>query len=149
MTGESMLTVIGQLTADPELRYTQSGAAVLSFTVASTPRGFDGASGQWRDGQTLYLRCSMFRQPAENAAESFMQGSRVIVYGKVTQRSFETSDGDKRTVIEIVVEEVGASVKYATAAITKRTRPGSKSDDEAWATPWADNESMPATPVKP
>ena len=143
MAGETMMTVVGNLTADPELRYTQSGAAVVSFTVASTPRLFDPESRQWKDGQPLFMRCSLFRQQGEKAAESFKQGSRVIVHGKVTQRSFETREGEKRTVVELVVEEMGASVKYATVSINKATRDTSETDEDVWSTPWA--ESAPAT----
>ena len=141
MAGEATTTVVGNLTADPELRYTQQGVPVLSFTVASTPRVFDRARGQWTDGQTLFMRCALFGQQGANASESFKQGARVIVHGKITQRSFETRDGDKRTVVELLVEEMGASVKYATVAINKATRSTSETDEDVWSTPWGDPES--------
>ena len=97
MAGDTVMTVIGNLTADPELRFTASGAAVANFTVASTPRTFDRASGEWKDGEALFLRCNIWRQPAENVAESLVRGSRVIVSGRLKQRSFETKEGEKRT----------------------------------------------------
>lgn len=117
MAGETTL-----LTADTELVFTHSGTAVLNFTVASTPRTFDRQSGQWTDGDTLFLRCNAWRQLAENAAESLTRGMRVIVTGRLRQRSFNTSDGDKRTVLELDVDELGPSLRYATAGITKTTR---------------------------
>jgi len=119
MAGETTITVIGNLTADPELRFTPSGAAVASFTVASTPRTFDKNSGEWKDGEALFLRCSIWRQAAENVAESLTRGARVIVSGRLKQRSFETREGEKRTVIELDVDEVGPSLKYATAKVNK------------------------------
>jgi single-strand DNA-binding protein len=115
MAGDTVMTVIGNLTADPELRFTASGAAVANFTVASTPRTFDRASGEWKDGEALFLRCNIWRQPAENVAESLVRGSRVIVSGRLKQRSFETKEGEKRTVIELEVDEIGPSLRYATA----------------------------------
>ena len=122
MTGETVITVVGNLTADPELRFTASGAAVANFTVASTPRTFNRTSGEWEDGQPLFLRCGLWRQPAENVAESLLKGTRVILTGRLRQRSFETKDGEKRTVIELEVDEVGPSLRYATATVTKATR---------------------------
>jgi len=122
MTGETVITVVGNLTADPELRFTASGAAVANFTVASTPRTFNRTSGEWEDGQPLFLRCGLWRQPAENVAESLLKGARVILTGRLRQRSFETKDGEKRTVIELEVDEVGPSLRYATATVTKATR---------------------------
>ena len=122
MAGETTITVIGNLTADPELRFTPSGAAVASFTVASTPRTFDKNSGEWKDGEALFLRCSIWRQAAENVAESLTRGARVIVSGRLKQRSFETREGEKRTVIELDVDEVGPSLKYATAKVNKVSR---------------------------
>ncbi|MGH3979877.1 MAG: single-stranded DNA-binding protein [Pseudonocardiaceae bacterium] len=113
MANETILTLIGNLTADPELRYTGSGTAVANFTVASTPRYFK--DGEWRDGDALFMRCSLWRQPAENVAESLHKGDRVIVTGRLRQRSYETSEGEKRTVIELDVDEVGPSLRYATA----------------------------------
>ena len=122
MAGETTITVVGNLTADPELRFTQAGAAVASFTVASTPRTFDRASGEWKDGEALFLRCSIWRQAAENVAESLTRGMRVIVQGRLRQRSFDTKEGEKRTVIEMEVDEVGPSLRYATAKVNKASR---------------------------
>ena len=122
MAGETLITVIGNLTADPELRFTSSGVAVANFTVASTPRTFDRASGEWKDGEALFLRCSIWRQAAENVAESLTRGSRVIVTGRLKQRSFETREGEKRTVVELEVDEIGPSLRYATAKVNKVAR---------------------------
>ena len=124
MAGDTIMTVIGNLTADPELRFTASGAAVANFTVASTPRTFDRASGEWKDGEALFLRCNIWRQPAENVAESLTRGSRVIVSGRLKQRSFETKEGEKRTVIELEVDEIGPSLRYATAKVQRMSRSG-------------------------
>jgi len=122
MAGETTITVIGNLTADPELRFTPSGAAVASFTVASTPRTFDRASGEWKDGEALFLRCNIWRQAAENVAESLTRGMRVLVSGRLRQRSFETREGEKRTVVELEVDEIGPSLRYATAKVNKVSR---------------------------
>ena len=122
MAGDTTITVIGNLTADPELRFTPSGAAVASFTVASTPRTFDKASGEWKDGEALFLRCNIWRQAAENVAESLTRGARVIVSGRLRQRSFETREGEKRTVMELEVDEIGPSLRYATAKVNKVSR---------------------------
>ena len=122
MAGETVITVVGNLTADPELRFTPSGAAVASFTVASTPRTFDRNANEWKDGEALFLRCSIWRQAAENVAESLQRGMRVIVSGRLKQRSFETREGEKRTVIELDVDEVGPSLRYATAKINRTQR---------------------------
>jgi single-strand DNA-binding protein len=124
MAGETVITVVGNLTNDPELRFTPSGAAVASFTVASTPRTLDKSSNEWKDGDALFLRCSVWRQAAENVAESLQKGARVIVQGRLKQRSFETREGEKRTVIELDVDEVGPSLKYATAKVNKAGRGG-------------------------
>ena len=124
MAGETPITVIGNLTADPELRFTPSGAAVANFTVASTPRTFDRQTNEWKDGESLFLSCSVWRQAAENAAESLVRGSRVIVSGRLKARSYETREGEKRTVFEVDVDEVGPSLKYATAKVTKASRGG-------------------------
>src|SRR3982750_2287069 len=124
MAGETPITVVGNLTADPELRFTPSGAAVANFTVASTPRSFDRQSNEWKDGDTLFLRCSIWRQAAENVAESLHRGTRVIVQGRLRQRSYETREGEKPTVVELDVDEIGPSLKYATAKTTKTTRSG-------------------------
>ncbi len=122
MAGETVITVIGNLTADPELRFTPSGAAVANFTVASTPRTFDRQTSEWKDGEALFLRCNVWRQAAENVAESLTRGSRVIVSGRLKQRSFDTKEGEKRTVIELEVDEIGPSLRYATAKVTKANR---------------------------
>ncbi|MBA3523016.1 MAG: single-stranded DNA-binding protein [Geodermatophilaceae bacterium] len=124
MAGETIITVVGNLTADPELRFTPSGAAVANFTVASTPRTFDKNSNEWKDGDALFLRCSIWRQAAENVAESLTRGARVVVTGRLKQRSFETKEGEKRTVVELDVDEVGPSLKYASAKVTKASRGG-------------------------
>jgi len=122
MAGDTVITVIGNLTADPELRFTQSGAAVANFTVASTPRTFDRQTGEWKDGEALFLRCNIWRQSAENVAESLTRGARVIVSGRLKQRSFETREGEKRTVVELEVDEIGPSLRYATAKVNKVSR---------------------------
>ena len=124
MAGDTVITVVGNLTADPELRFTPSGAAVANFTVASTPRTFNRQSGEWKDGEALFLRCNIWRQAAENVAETLTRGARVIVQGRLKQRSFETREGEKRTVIELEVDEVGPSLRYATASVTKASRSG-------------------------
>ena len=124
MAGETVITIIGNLTADPELRWTQSGAAVADFTVASTPRTFDRNAGEWRDGETLFMRCSVWREAAENAAESLRKGMRVIVQGRLNQRSYETQQGERRTVVEMQVDEVGPSLRRARAQVTRTTPQG-------------------------
>ncbi|MCD4550077.1 MULTISPECIES: single-stranded DNA-binding protein [unclassified Schaalia] len=122
MAGETVITIIGNLTNDPELRFTQSGAAVADFTVASTPRSFDRNANEWRDGDTLFMRCSCWREMADNVAESLRKGMRVIVTGRLTQRSYETREGERRTVVELQVDEVGPSLRRAQAKVT-RTAP--------------------------
>jgi len=124
VAGDTTITVVGNLTADPELRFTPSGAAVANFTVASTPRIFDRQSSEWKDGEALFLRCNIWREAAENVAESLTRGSRVIVTGRLKQRSFETREGEKRTVFEVEVDEIGPSLKYATAKVNKASRSG-------------------------
>ncbi len=124
MAGDTVITVIGNLTADPELRFTPSGAAVANFTVASTPRTFDRQTNEWKDGEALFLRCNIWREAAENVAESLTRGARVIVSGRLKQRSFETREGEKRTVVELEVDEIGPSLKYATAKVNKASRSG-------------------------
>jgi single-strand DNA-binding protein len=116
--------VIGNLTGDPELRFTPSGAAVANFTVASTPRTFDRQSNEWKDGETLFMRCSIWREAAENVAESLTKGTRVIAQGRLVQRSYETREGEKRTVVELQVDEIGPSLRYATAKVTRAQRSG-------------------------
>jgi single-strand DNA-binding protein len=124
MAGETVITVIGNLTGDPELRFTPSGAAVANFTVASTPRTFDRQSNEFKDGDTLFMRCSIWREAAENVAESLTKGTRVIVSGRLVQRSYETREGEKRTVVELQVDEVGPSLRYASAKVTRTQRSG-------------------------
>ncbi len=124
MAGDTTITVVGNLTADPELRFTPSGAAVANFTVASTPRIYDRQSGEWKDGEALFLRCNIWREAAENVAESLTRGARVIVSGRLKQRSFETREGEKRTVVEVEVDEIGPSLRYATAKVNKASRSG-------------------------
>ncbi|MDN6242018.1 single-stranded DNA-binding protein [Corynebacterium variabile] len=122
--GDTPITLVGNLVADPELRYTPSGAAVANFRVASTPRRFDSQSNQWVDGEALFLACNIWRQAAENVANSLTKGDRVIVQGRLRQRSYDTREGEKRTVYEIEVDEVGPSLRYATSQVTKTPRQG-------------------------
>ncbi|KRE54503.1 single-stranded DNA-binding protein [Phycicoccus sp. Soil748] len=122
MAGDTIITVIGNITGDPELRFTPSGAAVANFTVASTPRQFDRQSNEWKDGETLFMRCSVWRDAAENVAESLQRGTRVIVSGRLKSRSYETKEGEKRTVVEMEVDEVGPSLRYATAKVNRTQR---------------------------
>lgn len=131
MAGETILTIVGNLTADPELRFTPNGVAVTNCTVASTPRSFDRQTGGWTDGQALFLRCTIWRDPAEHVAQSLTRGARVIVTGRLRQSSYETKEGDKRTVIELDVDEIGPSLRWATAAIHKATRTGPTTDTTA------------------
>lgn len=139
MANETTLTIVGNLTDDPSLKFTASGAAVASFTVASTPRQFDKAANAWKDGEALFMRCSVWREAAESVAESLQRGHRVIVTGRLTQRSYETREGEKRTVIELQVDEVGPSLRYATAKVQKMSRSGGSSggqrqtDGDPWA----------------
>jgi single-strand DNA-binding protein len=119
MAGETTITLVGNLTADPELRFTPSGAAVANFTVASTPRTFDRQTNEWRDGDAMFLNCAVWRQAAENVAESLQKGMRVIVQGRLRSRSYETRDGERRTVFEIDVDEIGPALRYATAKVTR------------------------------
>jgi single-strand DNA-binding protein len=145
MAGETTITLVGNLTADPELRFTPSGAAVANFTVASTPRTFDRQTNEWRDGEAMFLNCAVWRQAAENVAESLQKGMRVIVQGRLKSRSYETRDGERRTVFEVDVDEIGPALRYATARVTRnvsgssnqggsaRPAAGSRGDDP-WAT---------------
>ena len=138
MAGDTTITIVGNLTADPELRATPSGAMVANFTVASTPRTFDKASGEWKDGDALFMRCSIWRQPAENVSESLTKGARVIVTGRLRQRTYEPKDapGEKRYVIELDVEEIGPSLRFATAKVNKaaRTTSGTSGTADSWTT---------------
>ena len=124
MAGETVITVIGNLTGDPELRFTPSGSAVANFTIASTPRTFDRQSNDWKDGETLFLRASVWREAAENVAETLTKGMRVIAQGRLKSRSYETKEGEKRTVIELEVDEIGPSLRYASAKVTRTQRSG-------------------------
>jgi single-strand DNA-binding protein len=155
MAGDTVITVVGNLTDDPELRFTSSGAAVANFTVASTPRFFDKQTNDWKDGDALFLRCSVWRQAAENVAESLTKGARVIVQGRLKQRSYETREGEKRTVYELDVDEVGPSLRYATTKVSKVSRSGaggggfggqaqsSPPADDPWATAPATDDEPP------
>jgi single-strand DNA-binding protein len=140
--GDTQITLIGNLTNDPELRFTPSGAAVAKFTVASTPRYMDRQTNEWKDGDTLFLQCQIWRQAAENVAETLTRGMRVIVSGRLKQRSYETKEGEKRTVFEVEVDEVGPSLRNATAKVTRTTRQGgssggfsapTESSDDSWS----------------
>ena len=124
MSGDTIITIVGNLTGDPELRFTPSGAAVANFTVASTPRVYDRGTQQWKDGDTLFMRCSIWREAAENVAETLVKGARVIAQGRLVQRSYETRDGEKRTQVELQVDEVGPSLRYASAKVTRNSRGG-------------------------
>lgn len=151
MAGDTVITVIGNLTGDPELRFTPSGAAVANFTIASTPRQFDRQANEWKDGDTLFMRCSIWREAAENVAESLTKGARVIAQGRLVQRSYETREGEKRTVVELQVDEIGPSMRYASAKVTRAQRSGGGGggfggggggqqqsgglDNDPWATP--------------
>jgi single-strand DNA-binding protein len=135
---DNMVTIVGNLTTDPEMRVTSTGTAVANFTVAQTPRTYDRVTGEWRDGETLFLRCVVWRETAEHMMESVVKGSRVMVVGRLRQRSFAVDEGERRTVLELQADEVGVSLRYATAKVTKVTRgnsgeerqPGSTADDE-------------------
>ena len=141
MAGETVITVVGNLTSDPELRYTQNGLAVANFTIASTPRNFDRALNEWKDGEALFLRASVWREFAEHVAGSLTKGSRVIATGRLKQRSYETKEGEKRTTIELEVDEIGPSLRYATATVSRAAsagRPGVPAgNDEPWGSPTA------------
>lgn len=151
MSNETQITLIGNLTADPELRFTPSGAAVANFTVASTPRSFDRQAGEWKDGDPMFLNCHVWREAAENVAESLTKGMRVVVQGRLKSRSYETREGERRTVFEVDVDEVGPSLRYATAKVTRsqsKSSPqgaGWSKDRTAAADPW----QQPATNNEP
>ncbi len=163
MAGETVITVVGNLTADPELRYTQNGLPVANFTIASTPRNFDRASGEWKDGEALFLRASVWREFAEHVAGSLTKGMRVIAQGRLRQRSYETREGEKRTTIELEIDEIGPSLRYATAQVTRaaggqggggnqfgggggggQSRP--QVSEEPWATPGSTGADAWSTP---
>lgn len=140
MSNEMAMTIIGNLTADPELRFTPSGAAVCSFTIAQTPRVYDKATQEFKDGDTLFLRCSVWREQAESCAESLQRGTRVVASGYLKQRSFETREGEKRTVIEMDVQDVGPSLRYASAKVTRAVRGSHPQTSEPTDDPWAKSE---------
>lgn len=166
MAGETIITVVGNLTADPELRYTQNGLAVANFTIASTPRTFDRQANDWKDGEALFLRASCWREFAEHVASSLTKGSRVVATGRLKQRSYETKEGEKRTAIELEVDEIGPSLRYATAQVTRASggagggggsrpqavadepwgaaaAPASGGGDDVWNTPGSYNDETP------
>ena len=135
MAGDTVITVVGNLTGDPELKFTPSGAAVANFTIASTPRSFDRQANEWKDGETLFLRCSLWRDAAENTTESLTKGTRVIAQGRLVQRSYTTNEGENRTVVELQVDEIGPSLAYATAKVTRAQRSGSQGKPAAQGQP--------------
>ncbi|POH72160.1 single-stranded DNA-binding protein [Arthrobacter glacialis] len=137
MAGETTITVIGNLTSDPELRFTPSGSAVANFTIASTPRTFDRESNEWKDGETLFLRASIWREAAENVAESLTKGTRVIVSGRLKSRTYDTKEGEKRTVMELEVDEIGPSLRYANAKVNRTQRSNNQGTPAAAAAPTA------------
>lgn len=151
MAGETVITVVGNLTADPELRYTQNGLPVANFTIASTPRTFDRQANEWKDGEALFLRASVWREFAEHVAGSLTKGSRVIATGRLKQRSYQDREGNNRTSIELEVDEIGPSLRYATAQVTRAASSGGggggggqrpqvqQSNDEPWSTPGSNN----------
>jgi single-strand DNA-binding protein len=152
MAGETVITVIGNLTSDPELRYTQNGLAVANFTIASTPRTLDRASNEWKDGEALFLRSSVWKEYAEHVAASLNKGSRVVAQGRLKQKYYETKEGEKRTSIEFEIDEIGPSLRYATAQVTKASSggggrpavsaPAQNAAPDAWATT-PDDSSLP------
>jgi single-strand DNA-binding protein len=149
MANDTQIHIVGNLTADPEMRFTQNGFAVANFSVASTPRTFDKRTGEWQDGEPLFLRCNVWREFAENVTESLRRGMRVIVVGRLKMRSFQTRDGEKRTVVEIEVDEMGPSLKYARATVVKITKNGATrtvttADDDAWGEAPAEREMVGA-----
>ncbi|MER8103317.1 single-stranded DNA-binding protein [Kitasatospora sp. NPDC094016] len=152
MAGETAITLVGNLVDDPDLRFTPSGAAVAKFRIASTPRTFDRQSNEWKDGESLFLTCNVWRQQAEHAAESLQRGMRVIVQGRLRQRSYETTAGEKRTVFEVEVEEVGPSLRSATAKVARASRPGpAATDADPWSAPSSASSSAdwPQSPPPP
>jgi single-strand DNA-binding protein len=146
MAGDTVITLVGNLVDDPELRFTPAGAAVAKFRIASTPRTFDRQANEWKDGESLFLTCNVWRQAAENAAESLTRGMRVIVQGRLQQRSYETKEGEKRTVFEVEVDEVGPSLRSATAKVTRATRNDNSQQGGQVVRPnaWGNNSNEPA-----
>ena len=146
MAGDTIITIVGNLTGDPELRFTPSGAAVANFTVASTPRTFDRMTNEWKDGDAMFLNCSVWRQVAENVAESLTKGMRVIVHGRLKSRQYETQSGERRTVFEVEVDEIGPALKYATAKVNRNPQQGGQSSGSAgWSAP-AEPQAQAADP---
>lgn len=141
MAGETTITVIGNLTNDPELRFTPSGSPVANFTIASTPRTFDRQANEWKDGETLFLRAAVWKEAAENVAESLAKGTRVIVTGRLKSRSYETKEGEKRTVIELEVDEIGPSLKTATAKVNRTQRNGQGGGQTSGGGNWGGNQA--------
>ncbi len=141
MAGETTITIVGNLVDDPDLRFTPSGAAVANFRIASTPRTFDKQTNEWKDGETLFMTCAVWRQAAENVAESLQRGMRVLVQGRLKARSFETREGEKRTVFEIDVDEVGPSLRNATAKVTRASRSGGDGGYSGSSSPAAGQQS--------
>lgn len=154
MAGETVITIVGNCVQDPELRFTPSGAAVANFTVASTPRAFDRQSNEWKDGETMFMRCSVWRDAAEHVAESLTRGTRVIVTGRLKSRSYDTKEGEKRTVVELEVDEVGPSLRYATAKVQRSQRANTdvgqsgqwSGRQQAQGDPWATGPSTEEPP---
>ncbi|VXB89164.1 Single-stranded DNA-binding protein [Microbacterium sp. 8M] len=160
MAGETVITVVGNLTADPELRYTQNGLPVANFTIASTPRTFDRQANEWKDGEALFLRASVWREFAEHVAGSLTKGMRVIASGRLRQRSYQDRDGNNRTAIELEVDEIGPSLRYATAQVTRAASSGGgnfsggqqggrsqqRDNDEPWSTPGSSSADAWSTP---
>jgi single-strand DNA-binding protein len=145
MSGETVITVVGNLVDDPELRFTPSGVAVANFRIASTPRTFDKQANEWKDGDALFLSCHVWREAAENVAESLQKGMRVIVTGRLTMRQYETREGEKRTSVEVQVDEVGPALKYATAKVARTTRQGGQ-PAQGWGGP-AQGTAQPQQPA--
>ena len=155
--GDINVTVVGNLTADPELRYTQNGVAVANFTIASTPRMFDRASGEWKDGEALFMRASVWREFAEHVASSLTKGARVVATGRLRQRSYETKEGEKRTSIELEVDEIGPSLRYATAQVQRQSSGAKGAMEDGWSSPaaggatqdpWASAAPMDQPPIE-
>jgi len=151
MAGETIITVVGNLTSDPELRYTQNGLAVANFTIASTPRNYDRASSEWKDGDSLFLRASVWKEFAEHVAGSLTKGTRVIATGRLKQKSYETKEGEKRTSMELEIDEIGPSLKHATASVTRansgggrtQTAPAANTGGDVWNTPGNFSDETP------
>lgn len=151
MAGETIITVVGNLTADPELRFTPGGSAVANFTVASTPSSFDKQSQDFKDGETLFMRCAVWREAAENVAETLTKGTRVVAQGRLKARSYDTKEGDKRTVMELEVDEIGPSLRYASAKVTRTQRSGNggnqgqQGNQQASSGHWGNQQQQPAS----